>query len=114
MKNFTYSADGKLDSYHILPEEGGEGDCDDFAITVLFNEAGRNHWRLFKNFVTGRSKMVRVFTNTGGTHMVAQHDDRYMDNWYPYWSTELRHKRRYAWPWPVIYLKLFIGLFVKH
>lgn len=111
---FTYEADGKIDSYHILRDLHSRGDCDDFAITVLWLAANRSKARLFWWLLTRRAKIVMCRTRKGNLHVAAWLKNYgYSDNWFPHWNEELKHERIVAVPVTYIVFKLFLGLFFK-
>ena len=47
VENFTYVSDsdqfGKREAWYIMKEKPYTGDCEDFALTILYNKIGRAH-----------------------------------------------------------------------
>lgn len=121
MGRFTWEADGRLDSYHILPSEGAvSGDCDDAAVTVLLEYCNRSYIRFWWMLASRRAKLFLVNSPNGEKHLVLYISGiGYTDNWKDEFTPTIApHTTPYKyWPWPVripawlVALKLFIGLF---
>lgn len=112
---FTWESDGRLDSYHIMPSEGEvSGDCDDFAVTVLYEMCDRNFFKMVMWIVFCKAVFWHVTSARGNPHAVLYvRGYGYTDNWRDSFSpTEDLHKKR--WPlWIIPLFKLVIGLFDK-
>ena len=67
---FTWESDGLIDSYHVLPATGQvRGDCDDFAVTVLYELAGRSKLRFWWWLAIGKARFNLVLTPDGERHV---------------------------------------------
>jgi predicted transglutaminase-like cysteine proteinase len=108
---FRYSADKGMDSYRIL-KAGERGDCDDFAMTVAYLEAG-SIARLWINILTLRTTFHRVTATEGEGHLVLKHRGQYIDNIKKYWRPTVDYKRKFPYVrGPLtIAIKLLIGKF---
>jgi len=111
--NFVWRKDG-IDSWRILQAGDEVGDCDDFAITVGYLEAG-SFVRHLLDIWTFKNSFHRVDT-TGGSHIVLHRRGMgYIDNIKPQWRADIGYKRKLPFiilP-PVVMLKIFIGWIVK-
>jgi len=110
---FVYKADGKLDSWRVLRTSDPRGDCDDYAITVAHIEAGG--WlALLWGLLTFRFVPWFVWSENRVSHVALWVRGKgWIDNWYPYYSRTLRHKKRFPAFLPLIILKLIGGIFIK-
>lgn len=111
---FTWESDGKLDSYHIMAEEGPIiGDCDDYAVTILAELTGRNPLRLMWWLITFKAQFWLVSDPNGDAHVTIHvRGLGYTDNWKRAWTdTQSPHRPRHRVLWPVVLVKLIIGLF---
>lgn len=111
---FTWVSDGRLDSWHILPVTGAvEGDCDDYAVTVLAELVDRSALRFMWWLVTFRAVFWVVTSPRGSPHLALWvRGLGWTDNWKDKWTpTADPHTKRYPMPWPMALLKLIIGIF---
>lgn len=117
LKNrFTWESDGKLDSYHILKGDGKvKGDCDDYAVTILYNYCGGSYLKFWWLLVTFQAVFWFVKSPNDGPHVTLWlRGHGYTDNWKTQFTTkELLHDKRYPIPWPTVMVKLLIGKFDK-
>lgn len=112
---FVWETDGKLDSYHILASEGPiYGDCDDFAVTVLYELVGHNILKFWWWLITFKACLWFVTSVRGGPHVVLWvRGSGYTDNFRESFSpTENLHKKRFPILWPIVAFKLLLGKFV--
>jgi len=111
-KDFVWEADGAVDSYHIL-KKGERGDCDDFAVTVAYLEAGGLR-KMWKKILTKRTQFHWCVSVHGDPHIILFVKEKgWIDNIYRDWRDEpLGHtKIRYLIVfWPAI--KLIVGKFI--
>lgn len=89
-------------------EDTARGDCEDFALTILWILAGRSWWRLFWWVLTLRA--MPWYTRAGGQpHIMLWIRGRgWIDNIHPNWSIKPKHPRIYPILAPVLALKLLI------
>jgi len=112
---FQYKSDGSLDTWRILKSKGDvnapmEGDCDDYAATVLYITEGWSIWRWWMAILTFRAVFWYCRDPSNQSHICLWH--RYhgwIDNHYPEWSTECRHRLRFPALLPIAALKMFLG-----
>ena len=109
---FTWESDGKLDSWHVMDDEGPvRGDCEDFATRVLYDLADRSWPRFWWLLVSFQACFWFVRSPKGEPHMVLWvrgygWTDNYKDEWT---VTAAPHTKRYPFIWPWVVLKLLIG-----
>jgi len=111
---FKWVDDGKLDSWQILSGVGPlEGDCDDYAVTASYIESG-SLTRMWWNLITLKHVHWFVWDDRDQSHLALWVKGKgWIDNQYPAYYKELRHKKRYPVLLPMVILKMFIGKFVK-
>lgn len=88
-KRFVYKEDPKSwwpDYWFVMKEKDGKmyGDCDDFAVTVLWLVCKRNLLKFFWHVLfTHKHKVYRVRSNNSSTynHLIGRVDDYWFDNW---------------------------------
>jgi len=112
---WKYEADGSLDNYHLL-SAGQAGDCDDFAVSVAYLEAGGLLKFIF-NITTFRSSFHRVTATAGEGHLVLRHRGKYIDNIKRKegWRDNIGFPRKFPYiilP-PVVLLKLILGKLIS-
>lgn len=110
VSRFVWTQDG-IDTYRILSAPKGKlrGDCDDFAVTVLWMVDGRSMWRFWWSLITFRAILWRVKGEGFASHMVLYHRKwGYIDNQNPEFG-ENRHTRRYPVPLPIVAIKMLMG-----
>lgn len=90
---FRYKSDKKLlmlfDVWFIMREKDGYlyGDCEDFALTCLWEACDRNLKTFFKKVIlTHEYKLYYVKTKDNGNHVVGCAENLWFDNWtrWPY------------------------------
>ena len=110
------------DVWRVLrkPEEDGKyrGDCEDFALTWAYIESGENYGKLLWNLLTGKYKVW--FVQNGGGHAVLElPNGMFVDNWSKrpvprgYMEEVFDHEFKFWLPFPFVYLKLILGLFIS-
>jgi hypothetical protein len=105
---FVYKAD-TMDTWRVLTEPY-EGDCDDYACTVLWFMEGswlRFWWSVF----IFKAVFWLVLDKNGERHIVLSYSDKgYIDNHYPYWRDTMEpHKKKWPIPLPVVLWQMFWG-----
>lgn len=111
-KNFKYVPDTK-DSWRVL-KHPYEGDCDDYAITVLYL-IEKGWFKVWLSLLTFKAIIWFVKDPKGQNHAVLWHKNYgYIDNWFPYWrSTLAPHKKIMPVIVTTIAIKLFLGKIFK-
>ena len=100
------------DSWRILRAPGPiEGDCEDYALTLIWLLAGRSLWRFWWGLLSLR--YVLWFCRVGGEgHMVLWvRGHGWTDNLTRHFAEHLPKTHRRKWPYlvPTIALKLWLG-----
>ena len=112
---FTWESDGKLDSWHCMALSGPvRGDCDDFAVTLLRQIAGS--WvKFWLWLITFKAVFWFVRDPQGQLHVTLWlRGYGYMDNQRQDFSLkEDLHKKLYPVLFPLVILKMVIGIFDK-
>jgi len=75
---FIYTPD-KGDRWRIMKKPPYKGDCEDYALTVLYNLKGRNILRMFLSLIKRQSK-IRSCKVNGNRHAVLKYKGKYIDN----------------------------------
>ena len=106
ISNFIYKSDGVFDSWRVLKGNPKEGDCDDYAITTIYENEGR----VVRPLLTGKYKIYLVIVpSTGNKHVVLRHGDQYIDNITQKWGSKPDYKFIARFPIPIIISKLLLG-----
>jgi hypothetical protein len=119
LENYQYKADGKIDSYRILPMGDLNGDCDDFVTTALYLTCNKSLWLFWFKLITFQAQMWRVYTSDGGRHLILYVNGLgYIDNGSIKWVTrqffeDWGYVFRYPNPFPIVALKMLIGKIAK-
>tara|TARA_S200002703_G_scaffold46390_1_gene40236 strand:- start:882 stop:1313 length:432 start_codon:yes stop_codon:yes gene_type:complete len=99
----------------IMKEAPYEGDCEDYALTLLWLMCDRSMFKFWIALITNEAQIRRVITKNGGGHAILKIGDDYCDNWtkeFVSWKTmsELGHKK-YLWLYsPIgVALKMWMG-----
>ena len=82
-KHFVYTPD-RGDRWHIMKRKPYKGDCEDYALTVLYNIKGRSIIRMFLSLIKRQSKIKHCKVNGNG-HAVLKYKGKYIDNGYKRW-----------------------------
>lgn len=65
--------------WQIMKEPPYIGDCEDYALTLLWLISGKSMWKFWFNLLTFRAQ-IRHVRNDGG-HAVLRYGNMYADNW---------------------------------
>ena len=65
--------------WQIMKEPPYIGDCEDYALTLLWLISGKSMWKFWFNILTFRAQ-IRYVRNGGG-HAVLRYENMYADNW---------------------------------
>ena len=102
---YLYDTDqyGSRDYWTIMKEPPYEGDCEDYALTLLWLMSGKSMVHFWFNIITMKVQLRRVITDNGkgGGHVVLKIGNLYIDNWtkrFVSWEEmdKLGHKK-YLW-----------------
>ena len=88
ISNFVYEGDGILDTWRILKGNPKYGDCDDYAVTTLYENEGKVFWPL----LWGKYAMYLVILDDGVPHIVLRYKDLYIDNITQTWGPKPNYK----------------------
>jgi len=86
-RRFRYTADATsffTDYWFVMRDHNGvmQGDCDDYAITVLWLVCGASIWQfVWRVLILHQYRLHRVRTGAGEYHVVTQVGDSWYDNW---------------------------------
>ena len=70
---------GKRDAWYIMKEAPWDGDCEDYALTLLYRLSGYSHTKMWLSLLTRKSKLC--FCTVRGTgHAVLKYKGEYVDN----------------------------------
>lgn len=69
------------DTWTIMKEPPYEGDCEDYALTLLWLMSGKSMVNFWINVITMQAQLRRVRMKRGGFHVVLKVGDLYADNW---------------------------------
>ncbi len=122
-KNFTWLSDadqfGKREAWYIMREKPYLGDCEDFALTVLYNIKGRSVFKMLMSMTFLQSKVHYCTAPNGVLHNTLRYKGWYTDNWEYKWCTkESFIKKGYKfhplwyWSWTAMW-KLVAGYFIR-
>lgn len=112
---FRYIGDerqyGKREKWKIMRAEEGplEGDCEDFALTVLWNIADKSMWKFWWLVCTFQAMIWFTKTERGNGHAMLWYRGRWVDNIYSTWSDKPRHPRYFPYVAPLMALKMLIA-----
>ena len=111
-QRFVYTKDGLLDKWKIHKLPGTiKGDCEDHALTLLWELAGQSMLRFWWLQISGQACIWYVTSYNGAGHAVLWYKGWWADNMEKTWYTtaEMRHTRRFPYPAPLVALKQIIG-----
>lgn len=112
-KDFTYKPDGKVDFWQVHKKDGPfVGDCEDFALTLLYRLSGKSMFKFWLNLITFRAVLWHCKTKSGSGHLILWYKGgHWADNTMRSWYRELSmpHMLLFPWPWPFLPLKMLIG-----
>ena len=108
------------DTWHIIKEPPYEGDCEDYALTLLWLMSGKSMVNFWINIITMQAQLRRVSMKRGGFHVVLKVGDLYADNWTKAFVTweEMEEKcghKKYLWMYDpiLVILKMFASTLKK-
>ena len=86
--------------WQIMKEHPYVGDCEDYALTLLYLISGKSMWKFWFYLITGKAQIRRVTTKNGGGHAVLRFGKMWADNWTKKFVTweemeKLGHKKYY-------------------
>ena len=106
---------GTREYWTIMREPPYEGDCEDYALTLLWLISDKSLLTFWWNLITFKAQIRRVITKNGGGHAILRIGDLYADNWskaFVDWSVMegYGHKKYLWWYSPIgVLLKFFMG-----
>jgi predicted transglutaminase-like cysteine proteinase len=107
------------DTWRIMTEEPYQGDCEDYAVTLLWMMSGKSMVDFWINVITYKAQLVRVITKNGRGHVILRIGDLYIDNWtreFVSWDKmeELGHKK-FLWMYDPLFVafKMIKGRLVR-
>ena len=83
---FVYTSENK-DKWTILREPPFWGDCEDYALTILWNLSGQSWRKFWLNQLTGKAKLL-VCKVHGISHVILEYDGECIDNIKQEWTTK--------------------------
>ena len=113
---------GLIDYWMVMKEQNDtlSGDCDDFAMTVLWERCDRDLLSFIVNVVIlHRFRMYFAMTKTGERHIIGYADGIYFDNWtrvaFPRkeFLDKTEHKIWFFFPSPLMVIPMIVGLFMR-
>ena len=80
---YKYDIDqyAKREHWQIMKEHPYVGDCEDYALTLLYLISGKSMSKFWWNLISGKAQIRRVITKNGGGHAVLRFGDMWADNW---------------------------------
>ena len=114
---YKYDIDqyAKREHWQIMKERPYVGDCEDYALTLLYLISGKSMWKFWWYLCTGKAQIRRVITKNGGGHAVLRFGNMWADNWTKKFVTweemeKLGHKKYYWFYLPQdVALKLLLA-----
>lgn len=114
LSRFVYERGGLLDGWRIVETKG---DCDDFALTVLWHLCGRRWWLVAWRVLTFQAVFWRVASpsNKGlarifGRHLVLKYKGQWIDSTFPEWRDDLApHSKRLPCSPPWVLFRVIWG-----
>ena len=106
---FVYTSDSTGDSWVIMKEdESGEleGDCEDFALTVVSRIAKGSRFWFWWYLITCQAVIFFCRTSWGEGHAQLWFRGKWVDNINPTWSSKHRHTLYFPYPWPLVAWKM--------
>ncbi len=72
---------GKRDHWKVMKKPPYEGDCEDYALTMLYLISEKSWFRFWFYLFTFKARICFVTTKNGGGHGVLKFHKLYIDNW---------------------------------
>lgn len=99
---YVYDSDQHgFDRWVIMKEPPYEGDCEDYALTLLWLMSGKSMINFWINVITMQAQLRRVITKKGEGHVVLRVGNLYIDNWskrfVPWEVLERAGHKKYLW-----------------
>jgi hypothetical protein len=110
--HFNYIPDEGFDDWRIHKEYTWfSGDCEDFALTLLYRLSGMSMLKFWWNVLTLQAVFWYVIAPTGQGHAVLWYKGKWADNTMKNWYTtaEMPHKRRWPYPGPALLIKFAVS-----
>lgn len=117
--SWTYEYDkekyGRRDHWKIMKEAPYVGDCEDYALTLLYLISEKSLLKFWWNLLTFKAGLRRVITENGVGHVVLRYGKMYADNWtlaFVPWAEmeKLGHKKNFWFYLPhEVALKMLIA-----
>jgi len=107
------------DHWRIMKEHPHVGDCEDYALTLLWLICDKSMWKFWWKLFTFQAQIRRVITKNNVGHAVLRYGDAWADNWtrkFVNWEEmeALGHKKDGLHYWPLtVAIKLLIAKFSK-
>ena len=109
------------DTWTIMKEPPYEGDCEDYALTLLWLMSGKSMVNFWINIITMQAQLRRVIMKRGGFHVVLRVGDLYADNWTQEFVTweEMESRcghTKYLWMYDpiLVVMKMFTSALKKY
>lgn len=109
---FVYRRDTNGDDWRLLVRPGRVyGDCEDFALTLLWLLCGRSVPRMFLSILTFRAMIWICTAPSGELHAILRYKGWWADNTMPDWyrTKDMPHRLKWPTPWSVILAKMLWG-----
>ena len=106
---FIYTED-KFDKWTIMKGDGPfKGDCEDYALTHIWMESGKNWFSFFKTILLMKYVLWFCKLTDGGFHMVVSHKGQFVDNRLRAYTSELPKTYKLIFPLiPPVFLVFFL------
>lgn len=115
---FVYKSDKKyFDKWKILTgEEKWEGDCEDYALTLMWLLSDRNILKFLWNIMTFEFLMWYVKLPSGEGHAIVKFKDLYYDNVQKKGVTfnYLKHIQGYKFKFPMLFPFVYFKLLISY
>lgn len=105
-ERFTYKADGWADKWVIGRMTG---DCEDWALTMLWLLHGKSKTRVVKALLTGKARIHRTEARKGVGHAVLEWNGYYIDNIGKRWLDRFPYEMQRPYSRAMVALKLAFG-----
>lgn len=113
---FRYKTDPEQyswrDAWRIIPPSG-EGDCEDYSISIIFELAERKWWKFILYILLHKATIYHV--KTPNNHAVLRVGDKYIDNRFQIWMDKEDYSTySFKFPYPgfIVLLQLLIGYLI--
>ena len=113
--NFEYTAEwNNEDKWGVMVKQPSyspyagkyKGDCEDFALTVLFHIADKSWLRFFWLLISFQGVVWYCRSPRGVGHAQLWYKGKWTDNIHPTWSAKSQNTRVFPWPWPIVFFRL--------